>query len=256
MKIFYLIFFFILGTVIGSFLCVVGLRLPKNIDFVKGKSRCDACGHELHFYELIPIFSYIFLRGRCLKCHKKIDSIIPISEILGGLLFSTAYYLFGFSYNLVIALLIAALFIIIVTTDVTYYIIPDEIIITFSILFLIVEFLSGGIKNVGMHLLTGILLFIIMYLIMLLGEKLFKKESLGGGDVKLLFLFGLVLAAECFNTAIEVLNNMIRMNAEEKYIAAGHSKDSAAGAVLILAIAAAIIGLMIFIPQILSVLGR
>ena len=67
---------------------------------------------------------------------------------------------------------------------------------------------------------------------------------------------GLVLAAECFNTAIEVLNNMIRMNAEEKYIAAGHSKDSAAGAVLILAIAAAIIGLMIFIPQILSVLGR
>ncbi len=193
MKIFYLIFFFILGTVIGSFLCVVGLRLPKNIDFVKGKSRCDACGHKLHFYELIPIFSYIFLRGRCLKCHKKIDSIIPISEILGGLLFSTAYYLFGFSYNLVIALLIAALFIIIVTTDVTYYIIPDEIIITFSILFLIVEFLSGGIKNVGMHLLTGILLFIIMYLIMLLGEKLFKKESLGGGDVKLLFLFGLVL---------------------------------------------------------------
>ena len=75
----------------------------------------------------------------------------------------------------------------------TYYIIPDEIIITFSILFLIVEFLAGGIKNVGMHLLTGILLFIIMYLIMLLGEKLFKKESLGGGDVKLLFLFGLVL---------------------------------------------------------------
>ena len=71
-----------------------------------------------------------------------------------------------------------------------------------------------------------------------------------------IILFGLVLAAECFNTAIEVLNNMIRMNAEEKYIAAGHSKDSAAGAVLILAIAAAIIGLMIFIPQILSVLGR
>ena len=53
--------------------------------------------------------------------------------------------------------------------------------------------MAGGIKNVGMHLLTGILLFIIMYLIMLLGEKLFKKESLGGGDVKLLFLFGLVL---------------------------------------------------------------
>lgn len=81
------------------------------------------------------------------KMSPKIDSIIPISEILGGLLFSTAYYLFGFSYNLVIALLIAALFIIIVTTDVTYYIIPDEIIITFSILFLIIEFCQVALKT-------------------------------------------------------------------------------------------------------------
>lgn len=65
-----------------------------------------------------------------------------------------------------------------------------------------------------------------------------------------IILFGLVLSAECFNTAIEVLNNMIRMNEEEKYIAAGHSKDTAAGAVLILAISAAIIGFMLFIPHI------
>lgn len=71
-----------------------------------------------------------------------------------------------------------------------------------------------------------------------------------------IILFGLVLAAECINTAIEVLNNMIRMNDKEKYIAAGHSKDAAAGAVLILAISAAIIGLMIFIPQISHILGR
>ena len=71
-----------------------------------------------------------------------------------------------------------------------------------------------------------------------------------------IILFGIVLAAECFNTAIEVLNNMIRMNAEEKYIAAGHSKDTAAAGVLILAIVAAIIGLLIFIPRLLEVIGR
>ena len=66
-----------------------------------------------------------------------------------------------------------------------------------------------------------------------------------------IILFGLVLSAECFNTAIEILNNMVvRMNKEERYIAAGHSKDVAAGGVLILAICSAIIGFIIFIPKI------
>lgn len=66
-----------------------------------------------------------------------------------------------------------------------------------------------------------------------------------------IILFGLVLSAECFNTAIEILNNMVvRMNKDERYIAAGHSKDVAAGGVLILAICSAIIGLIIFIPKI------
>lgn len=66
-----------------------------------------------------------------------------------------------------------------------------------------------------------------------------------------IILFGLVLSAECFNTAIEILNNMVvRMNKDEGYIAAGHSKDVAAGGVLILAICSAIIGLIIFIPKI------
>ncbi len=66
-----------------------------------------------------------------------------------------------------------------------------------------------------------------------------------------IILFGLVLSAECFNTAIEILNNMVvRMNKDERYIAAGHSKDAAAGGVLILALCSVIIGLIIFIPKI------
>lgn len=66
-----------------------------------------------------------------------------------------------------------------------------------------------------------------------------------------IILFGLVLSSECFNTSIEILNNMVvRMNEKERYIAAGHSKDAAAGGVLILAICSAIIGLIIFIPKI------
>ena len=189
----YLVFFFILGTVISSFLCVVGFRLPEKISFVKGTSRCDICHHKLKFYDKIPILSYIFLRGKCRYCRNQINIIIPVCEILGATLFSLAFYRFGFSYNLIIALLMSSLFILVLVTDVKYYIIPDSILVVFSILLIIVQFFNVGSKELLIHIITGVGLFFIMYLIMILGEKVFKKESLGGADVKLLFLFGLVL---------------------------------------------------------------
>lgn len=193
MKIIYLVFFYILGSVISSFLCVVGFRLPQKVNFISGTSRCDTCYHKLYFYEKIPILSYIFQLGNCRHCKNKIPIIIPVCEILGATLFSMAYFRFGFSYNLIIALLISSLFILVLVTDTKYYIIPDSVLIIFSILLIIVQFLNVGPKQLLIHILTGIGLFLIMYLIMLLGEKIFKKEALGGADVKLLFLFGLVL---------------------------------------------------------------
>ena len=189
----YLILFYIFGAIISSFLCVVGMRLPKKVDFVKGKSKCDNCDHELKFYELIPIFSYLFQGGRCRKCKTEISILIPICEIIGGLLSSISFYKFGFSVELIFSLLISSLFIIVLVTDVNYYIIPDEIIVVYSVLFLVLQFANGGIRNLLYHLCVAVFLFFVMYLTMLLGEILFKKESLGGGDVKLLFLFGLAL---------------------------------------------------------------
>ena len=189
----YLIIFYIFGAIFSSFLCVVGMRLPRKMNFIKGKSKCDNCDHELKFYELVPIISYLFLGGRCKRCKQKISILIPISEILGGLLFSLSFYRFGFSIELVFAVLVSSLFILVLVSDVNYFIIPDEIIITYTVFFLVLQFANGGVKNLLYHLCVAVFLFFVMYLTMLLGEVLFKKESLGGGDVKLLFLFGLVL---------------------------------------------------------------
>lgn len=189
----YLIIFFIIGAVISSFLCVVGFRLPQKINFISGSSFCDTCKHKLYFYEKIPILSYIFQYGKCRYCKNPIPVIIPICEILGATLFSFSFYKFGFSFNLILALLIASLFIIVLVTDIKYLIIPDSILIVFGILIIIIQYFNKGYRQLFIHILTGIGLFMVMYLIMLLGEKIFKKESLGGADVKLLFLFGLVL---------------------------------------------------------------
>ena len=77
MEALYLIVFFILGTLMSSFFCVVGLRLPRGENFVKGKSACDSCQHPLALYEMIPLISYLLQKGRCRYCGEKIAPIIP-----------------------------------------------------------------------------------------------------------------------------------------------------------------------------------
>lgn len=194
MNILYLIIFFLLGLFMGSFLTVVGLRLPKHENFISNRSYCDECKHTLSFLDMVPVLSYIFLRGKCRYCKKKIDPLSTYMELFTGILFALSYLIFGLSYELAIALGIVELLIIISVSDISYYIIPDEVLIFFSGYFLITLTLSVGVMNTLVSILSGFLMFIVMYTIMLLGNFLFKKESLGGGDIKLMFVIGLILS--------------------------------------------------------------
>ena len=192
MDILYLIIFFILGCFFGGFYTVLGNRLATE-EYHFLPYRCDNCGHLLSFLESIPIFSYLFLKKKCRHCHKKIDGMEPLMELFTGILFAVAFYSFGFSYEFLIAIGIVSLLIIVTVSDLNYLIIPDEVLVFFILYFIIIQFLDQGIVSVFFHILTGAFLFLLMYFVMWCGEKLLKKESLGGGDVKMMFLFGLVL---------------------------------------------------------------
>lgn len=199
LEVFYGVMIFIFGTVLGSFFNVVGYRLPNNESIMFPSSHCPNCNHKLRFYELIPVISYIFLRGKCKKCKKRISIVYPFFELLAGSLFLLTYLSFGLNFDFIIAITLISILIIISISDVRYYIIPDEILITGSIL-IIIELLIKTIlfKNtlssgVIMPLLNGAGAFAIMYLFKVGGDSLFNKESLGGGDIKLMFLIGLVL---------------------------------------------------------------
>lgn len=190
----YIIIFFILGTILGSFYHVVGCRLPKNESVINPKhSYCFHCGRRLKWYELIPVISYIIQVGKCRSCGKKISVLYPFIEIITGSLFAVSFYSFGFSYELIISLVLVSLFSIVIVSDLMYMIIPDEV--TFSCVFIIIiiNFLNFGIKDGLLQLGSGILTFSIMYIIMLIGNFIFKRESLGGADVKLMLISGLVL---------------------------------------------------------------
>lgn len=185
--------FFVLGLVLGSFYNVVGYRLPFGKSLITPGSECPKCYHRLRWYELIPVLSFLIQRGRCTSCGKKISKFYPLMELLTGLLFALSFYLFGFSYELLLMLVVASLFIIVIVSDVNFLVIPDEVTIVCSVLIIIINIFNLGLKNAVLMFLSGICLFLIMFLVMKLGNRLFKKESLGGADIKLMFLVGLIL---------------------------------------------------------------
>lgn len=202
MEVLYIVCFFVIGLAFGSFFCCVGLRLSTNTSFIKGRSYCDNCYHELKGLDLIPLLSYIFLKGKCRYCHKLISPLNFFVEITTGILFSLSYYSFGFSMDLLLSLILVSLAMIVFSSDLTYMIIPDEVIFFFSICIIIIQFFRLGLSGVLLSLLSGVLLFFFMFILMKFGNSLFKKESLGGGDVKLLFVIG--LATEPFLGLISI----------------------------------------------------
>ncbi len=193
MEVYYSIVFFVFGLVFGSFFNVVGYRLPNKMSLIKPSSHCPNCNHKLSPVELIPVFSYLFQLGKCKNCKKKIPIFYPVFELSTGVLFLITYLVFGLSINTIIALIFISMILILIISDILYMVIPDELLMFCGILLFILEIINKGIVNIPTILLNILIPFVVMYLIKILGDKLFKKESLGGGDIKLMLVFGLVL---------------------------------------------------------------
>lgn len=193
MEIYMYIMLFIFGSIMGSFLNVLAVRLSNNESIIYPRSHCHICTHKLKWYELIPIISYTIQKGKSRCCHNKIPISYLIVEIVTGALYCTSYHSFGLSYDFIISLIFISSLIVIIISDIEYMIILDEIIAIASITIIVLELIFYGLTYTASHVLAGVLAFATMYIIKLLGDKLFKRESMGGGDIKLMFLFGIVL---------------------------------------------------------------
>lgn len=191
METIYLILFSILGLVFGSFYNVVGIRLSKGLSLVRPRSHCMNCKHTLKYYELVPVLSYIFLKGRCKNCKEKISIMYPLIEIFTAVLFAVSYYSYGFSFELIYAILISSLLIIVVVTDLNYYIISDKVLIVFGICLFIYNIITRGFLDACTYVVYGLIIFLFMFALMKIGNMLFKEESLGGGDIKLMAVLGM-----------------------------------------------------------------
>lgn len=195
MNILLLIVFIVFGLVFGSFFACIGYRIPNKISTIKPGSFCPKCKKSLKWYMNIPVFSYIFLGGKCYYCKKKISPLYIIIEISSAVLFALAYLTYinvtepNYLYCILFLTLSSALLITLVS-DFIYFYISDRVVLISLFIILVSKFIFLGLESTFYSLLSGVIMFGIMYLIRIIGNKLFNKESLGGGDIKLSGVLG------------------------------------------------------------------
>lgn len=187
----------ILGLCVGSFLNVVIYRLPLKMSLSRPNSHCPRCKHALAPYENIPVISYIFLGGRCKSCKTHIPFRYTAVELLNALLWLLCIFLF-WEKSIALACIYAlalTVFICVFFIDLEHKMIFDRFQIILLVLATVSIFFDGSVKWYS-HIIGAIAGFGVFYLIALAFEKIFKKEALGGGDIKLAGVAGLLLGWE------------------------------------------------------------
>ena len=183
------IYVFIVGLCVGSFLNVCIYRLPESQSIVRPRSKCPKCGKLIAFYDNVPLFSYLWLKGRCRHCQVKIGLRYPTIELLGGLFALATFLKFGLSAEAFIYYAFIASMLVVTFIDLDHRIIPDVITLPGIPICFAASFALPSINYKAA--LLGILvgggsLFLVAWIYSLIT----KKEGMGGGDIKLLAMMG------------------------------------------------------------------
>ncbi|OJV66857.1 MAG: hypothetical protein BGO41_05430 [Clostridiales bacterium 38-18] len=190
---------FVLGITIGSFLNVCIYRIPEKMSIIKPRSRCGSCGHTLTAWELIPIFSWLILKGKCHNCNSTISVRYPLVELLEGLIFLLVFHKFGVSVLTLVFWLFFAIMTAVFFIDLDHKIIPNKVVIFATIVGFIpvglhytmgYDFYSDGLLE---PLKSALIPSGVMLIIALLSVVLFRKVGIGMGDVKVYIPIGLFI---------------------------------------------------------------
>jgi len=190
MSAFFYLVIFIFGLIVGSFLNCVIYRLEEGKSFLKGRSFCPHCKHKLIWQDLIPIFSFLILRGKCRYCQKPISLQYPLVELATGIIF-LSIVLFNIQYS-IFHILIACFLIVIFVYDLKHYLIPDKIIYPAIVIALIFNFqflIVNEFSIFKFSILSALGAAAFFLLIVLIS----RGKWMGVGDIKLAFLMGLIL---------------------------------------------------------------
>ncbi len=178
---------FLFGIVIGSFLNVCIYRIPKKENIVKIRSHCMECNYQLRWYDLVPLFSYIFIGGRCRKCKTKLSLQYPLIEGLNGLLYVLVVAICGLTIESLLYCLMFSALLTLSVIDFRTFEIPLEInlfILTLGLIRVALDYKNFLNYLIGFLSVSGFL-----YILFLIT----KGRGIGGGDIKLMAVSGLLL---------------------------------------------------------------
>lgn len=191
---FFLIYFsllaIVLGAIFGSFICCAASRYAAGVHPFRGRSKCDACGHTLGLKDLVPVFSFLALKGRCRYCGSRIPKDCIFSELLLAGAFLLCLFKFDVTPEWVRALFLCGILLAISLIDFATFTIPDGLLLfAIGVWAVFLPFCGGLVQG----LVGAFGISVPLLLLVLLLERLLKKEAMGGGDIKLLFVTGLFL---------------------------------------------------------------
>ncbi|MCR5545000.1 MAG: prepilin peptidase [Lachnospiraceae bacterium] len=194
MIVYFAVIALILGMVFGSFLNCAAWRISRKKSFIKGRSICPVCKHELSAKDLIPVVSYIVSKGKCRYCGTKISIRYPLTEVFFGVISVVMFLQDGLSVLFIRDFIFACCLFCLSLVDLEIFEIPDGcLIISVLAWILSLPFLNVNLTYILGHIAAGFGFgfgFLILSIVM---DRILKKESLGGGDIKLFFVMGLYL---------------------------------------------------------------
>ncbi len=196
----------LVGVLIGSFLNVCIFRLPRDLSVIAPRSYCPECERTIHWYDNIPILSFLLLQGRCRRCHARIPFRYPLVELLTAAAFFVAFWFLGVSLAAVKFSIFAAILITLLFSDLEERILPDEFTIGGAILGVVlalfvhldwglVSLLLSSVHNqavisAGESAFAALLCAGALWLVGTLYQKIRHREGLGFGDVKMVAMIG------------------------------------------------------------------
>lgn len=192
MNIYFTFVSFVFGIILGSFYNVCIYRIPLKKSIVSPPSSCTNCGNRLNIVDLVPVFSWIFLKGKCRFCGNEVSSRYISIELLTGVIFVLVFLVFGYNISTIYYMIFSSILIVITFIDIDHLIIPDRIVI-FGILCSFIFSLCGvGIDLTEWFFGLSILFFAMLSFVYFI-EIIIKKEFMGGGDIKFFAMVGTFL---------------------------------------------------------------
>jgi leader peptidase (prepilin peptidase)/N-methyltransferase len=179
----------VFGLMFGSFLNVCIMRLPADESLLRPRSKCPKCGHMVGWRDNIPVLSWILLHGKCRHCGEAISWQYPLVEILVGVIWAAAGWYYGLTVTALSGALLGTMLLGIGITDARHYIIPDEYTWGGLVIGLLVS-LTGGWSGLLTALVGAATGFGILLFVAWAGKKVFQKEAMGGGDIKMMAMVG------------------------------------------------------------------